>query len=57
MVGYWDNEDNILQELKILVKRLGRFPKYSELGHIAKGIDKSMHGMKYFERKLEEELK
>ena len=49
--GYWSNEDNIINELTLLTKSIGRFPKYSELGHIAKGIDKSKKGMKYFKDK------
>jgi len=47
--GYWKKEENIIEELKVLCDELGRFPKYNELGHIAKGIDKSGKGMKYFE--------
>lgn len=47
--GYWGKEENIIAELKELTNTLGRFPKYAELGQIAKGIDKSNKGMKYFE--------
>jgi hypothetical protein len=50
--GYWNNEDNIMNELKLLMKKLGRFPSYNELGVIAKGIDKSKKGMKYYEKLL-----
>jgi hypothetical protein len=50
--GYWNNEENIIKELRVLVQKLGHFPKYSELEHIAKGIDKSKKGMRYFQDKL-----
>lgn len=54
--GYWKDENNIIEELKIIVNKLGRFPKYAELGQVAKGIDKSKKGMKYFEEKLNEKI-
>jgi len=47
--GYWNSEDNIVQELKILINRFGRFPLYDELGLIAKGVDKNGKGLRYFE--------
>ena len=50
--GYWGKEENIIAELKDLTNTLGRFPKYAELGQIAKGIDKSNKGMKYFEEAI-----
>jgi hypothetical protein len=46
--GYWKDENNIIYELRLLIDKLGRFPKYEELGLIAKGIDKSKKGVKYF---------
>lgn len=51
--GYWDDETNIISELQILCDQLGRFPKYSELGHVAKGINKSKKGLEYFKNKVE----
>ena len=50
--GYWKKEENIIAELRVLCNELGRFPKYGELGHIAKGVDKSNKGMRYFENKV-----
>ena len=50
--GYWNNEANIITELKQLSIQLGRFPKYSELGLIAKGVDRNGKGMKYFKEKV-----
>lgn len=50
--GYWGKEENIIKELQILCDSLGYFPSYQELGHIAKGIDKSKKGMRYFENKI-----
>lgn len=50
--GYWKEEENIIAELKTLCEELGRFPTYNELGHIAKGIDKSSKGMRYFEDRM-----
>jgi hypothetical protein len=50
--GYWSNEENIIAELRQLTNTLGRFPKYNELGQIAKGVDKSKKGMQYFKSKV-----
>jgi hypothetical protein len=50
--GYWNDENNILIELQSLTNQLGRFPKYSELGQIASGVDKSKKGMDYFRSKV-----
>lgn len=50
--GYWRKEENVIKELRELTHKLGRFPKYAELGHVAKGVDKSGKGMEYFEGKI-----
>lgn len=46
--GYWNDEDNIIKELKFIIAKLNRFPKYQELGPLAKGIDKSRKGINYY---------
>lgn len=52
--GYWQNEDNVIKEIKMLADNLGHFPKYSELGIIAKGVNSSKKGMHYFKQKVYE---
>lgn len=51
--GYWNNESNIINELKNLTITLGRFPRYTELGLIAKGVNKSKRSMDYFKHLVE----
>jgi ribonuclease HI len=46
--GYWKNENNIVLELQALINKLGRLPKYSELGLVKSGIEKSHKGINYF---------
>ena len=47
-----NDETNIINELRTLTVKLGRFPSYAELGQIACGIDKSKKGMSYFREKM-----
>jgi hypothetical protein len=50
--GYWNKEDNVIAELRALTDKLGRFPVYSELGLVAKGVNKSKKGMEYFKEQV-----
>ncbi len=50
--GYWNDEGNIIRELRTLIAKLGRFPLYEELGQVACGIDKSKKGINYFKKIL-----